>query len=188
MVQQMYFPEEWEDAELEEANNTYEYTPPAPELGEATPIGTSFVVNPTVATNLRTITMTLKPEITSLVGWTDYDYQFIIGSIQSVGGDSQNYAAKMKMPEIAQRSLETQLKIFDGETVVLGGVLQESSAKRDDKYPFLGEVPLLGTLFSNKATRSTKQNLLIFVTPRLMGYNGVPVNAVVDNGRFDFNR
>ena len=132
--------------------------------------------------------MTLKPEITSLVGWTDYDYQFIIGSIQSVGGDSQNYAAKMKMPEIAERSLETQLKIFDGETVVLGGVLQENSAKRDDKYPFLGEVPLVGTLFSNKASRATKQNLLIFVTPRLMGYNGVPVNSVVDNGKFDFNR
>ena len=92
------------------------------------------------------------------------------------------------MPEISERSLTTQLKIYDGDTVVLGGVLQEQSMRRDDKYPLLGDIPLVGTLFSNKATRSVKQNLLIFVTPRLIGYNGVPVNAVPDKGRFDFNR
>ena len=188
MVQQMYFPDDWEEAELEEANNTYEYTPPAPELGDETPIGTTFIVNPTVGTNLRTITMTLQPQITSLVGWTDYDYQFIIGSIQSVDSNNVTYSPKIKMPEISERSLSTQLKIYDGETVVLGGVLKENTAKRDDKYPFLGDVPLLGNLFSNKASRTNKQNLLIFVTPRLMGYNGVPVNTVTDNGRFDFNR
>ncbi len=188
MVQQMYFPEEWEDAELEEANNTFEYTPPVPEMGEATPIGTNFTVTPTIGTNLRTITMVLAPSITALVGWTDYDYQFIIGSIRSVNSDSATYAAKMKMPEISERSLTTQLKVYDGDTVVLGGVLQENSMKRDDKYPFLGDIPLFGTLFSNRASRATKQNLLIFVTPRLVGYNGVPVNAVPDNGRFDFNR
>lgn len=188
MVQEMYFPEEWEDAELEEANNTFEYTPPVPEMGDAEPIGTTFIVKPTVSTNLRTITMELRPTINALTGWTDYDYQFIIGSIRSVDADSDTYAAKMKMPEISERSLVTQLKVYDGDTVVLGGVLQETSAKRDDKYPFLGDVPLVGRLFSNKGSRSTKQNLLIFVTPRLIGYNGVPVNSVSDNGKFDFHR
>ena len=188
MVQQMYFPEDWEEAELEEGNNTFEYTPPVPEMGDAQPIGTNFTVTPTVSTNLRTITMLLSPSVTALVGWTDYDYQFIIGSIRSVSSTSNVYAAKMKMPEISERSLSTQLKIYDGDTVVLGGVLQEQSMRRDDKYPLLGDIPLVGTLFSNKATRSVKQNLLIFVTPRLIGYNGVPVNAVPDKGRFDFNR
>ena len=188
MVQQMYFPEDWEEAELEEGNNTFEYTPPVPEMGDAQPIGTNFTVTPTVGTNLRTITLVLSPSVTQLVGWTDYDYQFIIGSIRSVSADSAVYAAKMKMPEISERSLSTQLKIYDGDTVVLGGVLQEQSMKRDDKYPFLGEIPLIGKLFSNSASRSVKQNLLVFVTPRLIGYNGVPVNAVPDNGRFDFHR
>ena len=188
MVQRMYFPESWEDAELEEGNNTFEYTPPVPEMGDSEPIGTTFTVTPEVSTNLRTITLLLSPSITALVGWTDYDYQFIIGSIRSVSSTSNVYAAKMKMPEISDRSLLTQLKIYDGDTVVLGGVLQEQSMKRDDKYPFLGDIPLVGTLFSNKATRTVKQNLLIFVTPRLIGYNGVPVNAVPDKGRFDFNR
>ncbi|MBR2441310.1 MAG: hypothetical protein IKB25_14020 [Lentisphaeria bacterium] len=188
MVQQMYFPEEWEEAELEEGNNTFEYTPPVPEMGEAVPIGTNFTVTPTVGVNLRTITLDLSPSITALTGWTDYDYQFIIGSIRSVSSDSSVYAAKMKMPEISERALSTQLKIYDGDTVVLGGVLQENAMKRDDKYPFLGEIPLVGTLFSNKASRSTKQNLLIFVTPRLIRYDGMPVNPVKDNGRFDFNR
>ena len=188
MVQAMYFPESWEDAELEEGNNTFEYTPPVPEMGSARKIGTNFTVTPRVSSNLRTITLLLAPSITALVGWTDYDYQFIVGSIRSVSSTSNVYAAKMKMPEISDRSLTTQLKIYDGDTVVLGGVLQEQSMKRDDKYPFLGDIPLVGTLFSNKATRTIKQNLLIFVTPRLIGYNGVPVNAVPDKGRFDFNR
>ena len=188
MVQQMYFPEEWEDAELEEGNNTFEYTPPVPEMGEARPIGTNFTVTPKVEDNLRTITLVLAPSITALTGWTDYDYQFIIGSIRSVNSDSSVYAAKMKMPEISERSLSTQLKIYDGDTVVLGGVLQENALKRDDKYPFLGDIPLVGTLFSDRASRSVKQNLLIFVTPRLIRYDGVPVNPVSDNGRFDFNR
>ena len=189
MVQQMYFPTEWETEEPTIENNTYQYTPPVPEMGDAEPIGTEFTVTPEVETNLRTITLTLNPKITALVGWTDYSYEYIVGNIRSgTSTDTQSFPASMRMPEISERSLTTKLKIYDGDTVVLGGVLQENAAKRDDKYPFLGEIPLIGSLFSSKASRSIKQNLLIFVTPRLIRYDGVPVNPVNDNGRFDFNR
>lgn len=188
MVQKMYFPDDWEEPELESNNNTFEYTPATPNMGDATPIGVNFTVTPTVGTNLRTITMNLAPSITALVGWTDYNYEVVVGNVSMGRGDGTNYSSNMKMPEIAERSIVTQLKVYDGDTVVLGGVLQETTMKRDDKYPFLGDIPLVGTLFSNRASNSSKRNLLIFVTPRLMGYNGVPVNAVTDNGRFDFNR
>ena len=48
----------------------------------------------------------------------------------------------MKMPELAVREIDTRVKVYNGETIVLGGILEDSSAQLDDKFPFLGDVSL----------------------------------------------
>ena len=72
--------------------------------------------------------------------------------------------------------------MFDGQTVVLGGMIKESVTKIDDKVPFLGDLPIVGRLFRSKVTNRSKENLLIFVTARLIGPNGLPIHPDVARG------
>lgn len=61
----------------------------------------------------------------------------------------------------------TNVLVDDGQTVVLGGIFKTENAKGVTKVPFLGDIPYLGRLFRKDVTRTNKQELLIFVTPRL---------------------
>lgn len=180
-AREMYFPESWDEPEVTANGNNIEYTPSIPQFGDARDIGIIFTVLPQVSPNNHTITLLLKPQISNLTGWTVYDYQIRVGEIRS-------YNANSKMPEISLREMETNVKVYDGETVVLGGILNNEISQVDDKYPFLGDIPLLGRFFSSNGTDSEKTNLMIFVTTRIMNLDGVPVKSKPDNGLFDFNR
>lgn len=64
--------------------------------------------------------------------------------------------------------VETSVLVNDGETVVLGGIFQQEKINAVTKTPFLGDLPWIGNLFKKTVKRDTKQELLIFITPRLM--------------------
>ncbi len=72
------------------------------------------------------------------------------------------------VPSIDRREVETQVLVNNGETVVLGGVFEQSKSKGQDKVPLLGDIPLLGYLFQKNSTSTTKRELLIFVTPQIL--------------------
>ena len=72
------------------------------------------------------------------------------------------------VPSIDKREVETQVLVNNGETVVLGGVFEQSKANGQDKVPLLGDIPLLGYLFQKNSTSTTKRELLIFVTPQIL--------------------
>lgn len=188
-AKQMYFPDTWNDPEVTSSNNTYQYTPPYPDFGDETSVGITFSVTPYVSSNNHTIELTLAPKILDLVGWTTYTYDIVIGNITNPNdGNTETRSPMVKMPELSIREIDTKVKVYDGETVVLGGILEDSSSQLDDKYPFLGDFPLLGRLFSTQAHRQVKRNLMVFVTTRIMNLDGVPVKTKTDNGLFDFNR
>ncbi|EKF76109.1 fimbrial assembly protein PilQ [Alcanivorax hongdengensis A-11-3] len=64
--------------------------------------------------------------------------------------------------------VETSVLVNDGETVVLGGIFQQQKTNAVTKTPFLGDLPWIGTLFRKTVKRDNKQELLIFITPRVM--------------------
>lgn len=63
--------------------------------------------------------------------------------------------------------IQTNVRVDDGQTVVLGGIFQTNMSKSTTKTPFLGDIPYIGRLFRLDSVSNTKQELLIFVTPRL---------------------
>ncbi|MFZ5466721.1 MAG: type IV pilus secretin PilQ [Pseudomonadota bacterium] len=79
------------------------------------------------------------------------------------------------VPPIDKREVNTKVQVQNGETVVLGGIYEISSADQINKIPFLGDLPILGHLFKTNGTKSNKFELIIFVTPRIVE-NGVMVN------------
>ncbi len=69
---------------------------------------------------------------------------------------------------IDKRELETEVMVNNGETVVLGGVFEQTKTDNVSKVPLLGDVPLLGYLFRNTSKTDAKRELLIFVTPQIL--------------------
>jgi general secretion pathway protein D len=80
-------------------------------------------------------------------------------------------------PVFASRNVTTSMIVWDGHTVVMGGLIREDLVTFSDKVPLLGDIPILGRLFRSEGKRSEKRNLLIFVTARLVDPAGNPVNA-----------
>ena len=72
------------------------------------------------------------------------------------------------VPSIDTREITTQVLVNDGQTVVLGGILETERRDTVNKVPFLGDVPGLGWLFRSKGKTDNKDELLIFVTPKIL--------------------
>jgi len=68
-------------------------------------------------------------------------------------------------PTINSRVLDSTVRLKDGETIILGGLIQETEIDNVNKVPILGNIPLLGRLFRNKRTSTVKSELVVFVTP-----------------------
>ncbi len=72
------------------------------------------------------------------------------------------------VPSIDTRQIITQVLVNDGQTVVLGGILETVKTRSADKVPFLADVPVLGHLFKNTININNKTELLIFITPKIL--------------------
>jgi type IV pilus assembly protein PilQ len=72
------------------------------------------------------------------------------------------------VPSIDTRTVETQVLVRDGQTVVLGGIYETETRETISKVPFLGDLPGIGVMFRSRSDISNKSELLIFVTPRIL--------------------
>ncbi|MBO5723247.1 MAG: hypothetical protein J6S58_00315, partial [Lentisphaeria bacterium] len=188
--EERFFPEDWSEAEVEIINGTsYSYNAPVPEFGDGTAVGTTFQVTPLVSANNYTIMLDINTDVSRFTGWSNYDYSIIIGAMFNSTADTSatNLTPKMKMPEFSRRSIKSKVKLFNGETVVIGGILEDIASKSEDKWPLLGDIPLLGRLFTNYSSSSVKVNMMLFVTAKLMRGKGVPLRESRKRGVFEFN-
>lgn len=72
-------------------------------------------------------------------------------------------------PGIDKREIVTSAQVSNGDTMVLGGVFEGDKVDRTDKVPFLGDLPGVGFMFRKSITRDNKRELLIFITPKIVG-------------------
>ena len=172
MVTEKYYPTDWEEAELEtistNGSNVPVFTPSIPSFGGATEEGIALQVRPRVEEDNYTIFLEMTPVIQEFIGWTDYSYSIPLGE------NDELYPNTLKMPIIEARYLNTNVMSYDGETVVLGGVIRDELSMIEDQYPILGDLPLIGRFFQGKGKGSKKTNLLIFLTSRLIKPDGSP--------------
>ncbi|HHZ20302.1 MAG TPA: hypothetical protein GX391_07335 [Firmicutes bacterium] len=72
------------------------------------------------------------------------------------------------LPSTYQRSVETTVRVRDGETIIIGGLKQKLQQKSENKLPLLGDVPLVGKLFRHTTTKETESEFIIIITPKLL--------------------
>jgi type II secretory pathway component GspD/PulD (secretin) len=107
-----------------------------------------------------------------------------------IGGSSNNityYDAPMEQPFFHVRSVEPEVQVYPGATIVMGGLITEQRKAMDDKIPFLGDIPFLGRFFRSHSEQTTKRNLLIFVTTRVVDPRGREVTNNDIGGGMDGN-
>lgn len=113
--------------------------------------GNTLLVRPAVNKD-NFITLSVKPEISNKVG----DATFVFAG------------ATVASPIIDKRTLDSNVLIRSGDTLAIGGLLQDEQTKGRTKVPVLGDIPILGYAFQEKLNARTKRNLLVFVTPTIL--------------------
>jgi len=82
----------------------------------------------------------------------------------------------INQPVFSTRKVTTSVSVYDGQTVVLGGLMREDVQKTEDKTPIIGDIPLVGRLFRTNVDQHIKRNLVIFVTARVITPSGLAFN------------
>ena len=82
------------------------------------------------------------------------------------------YDVPMEQPFFHVRSVDSKVSVYPGATIVMGGLITEARKAMDDKIPFLGDIPFIGRLFRSHSEQTSKRNLLIFVTTRIVDGRG----------------
>lgn len=132
-------------------------------------VGVEMKVTPTVEDN-DAIHLTLTPEVTEFEGYVEYGGP----SIAIASNTTVKVPSGFFQPIFSVRRVKTEVTIWDGATVVMGGLTREQNISVHDKVPLLGDLPLLGRLFQSRGESTEKRNLLIFVTATLVNPGGAP--------------
>lgn len=146
-----------------------------PGLSGQTALQQSVVTSITVGTILS-----ITPQISS-DDWVSLDISPVLTSLKAVivqpsasGGTNSTSAISggggggTTAPDLDTKQASTIVRVRDGTTVVIGGLIQTERAKNETKIPFLGDIPLLGKLFTGTFSFDQKKELVIFVTPHII--------------------
>jgi general secretion pathway protein D len=174
-------------------------TPSFPENFVTRQLGVNLVVEPVVGPDGYTIDLKLSPEVVDFDGFVNYGSPIIAPQRNLVGGAAglaldplsilsanQFFTPTLltenviNQPIFSVRKVTTDVSIWDGQTVALGGLIREDVQKVNDKVPVLGDIPYAGTLFRSEVDQKIKQNLIVFVTARLMDAAGQPLRPEDD--------
>jgi len=95
------------------------------------------------------ITMNLHPEVSVITDWIDTP-------------------AGLTLPEISRRFIDSTIRVKDGETIVIGGLIKDQEIQSISGIPILKDLPILGELFKFKSSRKTRSEVVMFITPRIV--------------------
>ena len=135
-------------------------------------VGVTLEVTPTVAAD-DSIALNLKPKVTEFEGFVEYGGT----SVALSGGVTVTVPSGFFQPIFSTREVTTDVTVFDGATVVIGGLTREEVKTVDDKVPVLGNLPLIGAAFRSTGKSVQKRSLMVFVTANLVSPGGATLRS-----------
>ena len=135
-------------------------------------VGVTLEVTPTVAAD-DSIALNLKPKVTEFEGFVEYGGT----SVAISGGVTVSVPSGFFQPIFSTREVTTEVTVFDGATVVIGGLTREEVKTIDDKVPVLGSIPLIGAAFRSSGKSIQKKSLMVFVTANLVSPGGATLRS-----------
>ncbi|MCC6143587.1 MAG: type II and III secretion system protein, partial [Candidatus Hydrogenedentes bacterium] len=125
--------------------------------------GISLSVTPQISDNDQ-VRLWLNPEVRTRIGEKTF-------TTRSISGDNE-LESELVFPTTNLQAVWTNVIVHDGDTLVLGGLVQDQSARGQNKMPYVADIPLLGFFFRGKSSEVRQSSLLIFVTPQVIDTTG----------------
>jgi general secretion pathway protein D len=157
-------------------------TPTTPQDWETRNTGVTLEVEPVVGGDNTTIDLNLVPQVVEFEGFINYGSPINAIGVNTVGNVISSSVPVLltqnviNQPVFSTRKVTTSVSVWDGQTVVLGGLMREDVQKTEDKTPIIGDIPLVGRLFRTNVDQHIKRNLVIFVTARVVTPSGLAFN------------
>lgn len=129
----------------------------------ATTAGTTGASTTSGLQEIKTgIDLSVTPQISS--------DDFILLNINTNKSDPDYSHTVDGIPGVSEKSASTHVLIKDGETIVIGGLYKTITSEQKNSVPFLGDIPILGALFRNSSKTSGNEELIVFITPKIIKY------------------
>ncbi len=167
-------------------NFTVPVTPTTPTTFEYKDVGTVMEVEPVISEDGRSVEVNISASDTIFEGFIDYGTDFTnfsnSSSFDPVSfsfNDTQTTFAvdnPILQPVFRHNKVVTAVTIWDGATIVLGGLIGEKTTDINDKVPILGDIPFLGRLWQTKMKQVEKKNVIFFVTVKVIDPSGQAIN------------
>jgi type II secretory pathway component GspD/PulD (secretin)/tetratricopeptide (TPR) repeat protein len=155
-------------------------TPTTPQDWETRNTGVTLEVEPVVGGDATTIDLNLIPQVVEFEGFINYGSPIFAVGVNTAASISISNSVLLtpnviNQPVFSTRKVTTSVSVYDGQTVVLGGLMREDVQKTEDKVPIIGDIPLVGRAFRTNTEQHTKKNLVIFVTAKIITPAGLPL-------------
>src|SRR4029450_9587318 len=130
-------------------------TPTTPQDWETRNTGVTLEVEPVVGEDATTIDLNLVPQVVEFEGFINYGSPINAVGVSTIGGANGISVSTpvlltenvINQPVFSTRKVTTSVSVWDGQTVVLGGLMREDVQKTEDKTPIIGDIPLIGRAF-----------------------------------------
>lgn len=177
--QRMRYPESWGDVQSNVGSSSttvngensssagVTITPGTPQDFTSVDVGVSMEVTPNVEED-DSINLVLNPNVMEFEGFMEYGGVAVAIS----SGTTVTVPSGFIQPVFSVREVKTTVTVFDGATVVMGGLTREEVRTINDSVPILSDIPWIGRLFRSKGESRQKRNLLIFVTANRISPGG----------------
>jgi general secretion pathway protein D len=180
IITEFIYPTEYEPPEVPTSagNNgaAAPVTPASPTSFETRPVGVELQVLPVADPEKRYVDITLEPSFSKFDGFVNYGSPIVTAVPNLLGGtDTQELTENaILMPVFSVQRSNTQLTIADGATVVFGGLMTDLIQKGEDKVPILGQLPMIGRLFSSSSSQPVTTAIIFMVQVELIDPTGRP--------------
>lgn len=131
-------------------------------------IGVLLNITPEISEN-NEIILRINPSVSN--------FKYADDDVRRLAGDAREIA-----PDTTEKKLSTVVKVKDGSTIILGGLITNNKGKTNSSVPLLGSIPLLGEAFKHSADTFSTQELVFVITPKIIGAKGTDKATLKDLG------
>ncbi len=132
-----------------------------------------------IRTELQVVKSGVVLEMTPQIGEDGDITVSVITEVSDVasrpGNVTNSHGVAGTLPVVRRRKAKTQVRVKEGDAIVIGGLVESHERTEEKRVPILGAIPLLGALFRSKTTSTIEKEVVIFITPRLMPEGGSPL-------------
>ncbi|MFT4638683.1 MAG: general secretion pathway protein D [Verrucomicrobiales bacterium] len=178
------YPVEFDPPELPQEVNTlagggvFPVTPAHPTTFQMRQLGFSLEVEPVISADGKMVDMTLAPEFVEFQGFVNYGSPITAAGTDLLGNPTNILVTdnQILQPVFSTIREAVDATVYDGSTLVIGGLTDDRRDTVSDKVPIIGDLPVIGRLFRSNIDRTRSRAIVIFVSVKVIDANGARVN------------